>query len=95
MNNTFIDNDIIHIDMSVNLPGDILTTLRKPRVDIFDVSISIFDLTGTLFISYLIAKKFDLNIPLTMATSIPLGYLAHNLFSIETGSLTPYGTINK
>jgi hypothetical protein len=64
--------------------SDFLTTLRKPRIEIFDVSISMFDLTGTLFISYLIARYYDLNIPLTMATSIPLGYLAHNLFSVET-----------
>ncbi len=70
--------------MSLNVPDSIISTLRKPRIQVLDVNMSVFDLTGTLFISYLIAKKFDLNIPLTMATSIPLGYLAHNLFSIET-----------
>jgi hypothetical protein len=62
----------------------IITTLRKPRIEVFDISISMFDLTGTLFISYLVARYYDLNIPLTMATSIPLGYSVHNLFAVET-----------
>lgn len=62
----------------------LLENLRKPRIEIFDVSISIFDLSGTLLISYLIAKKFDLNIPLVMSASIPFGYLAHELFHINT-----------
>jgi hypothetical protein len=94
MNNTLIDADMIHMDISVNVSDSIITTLRRPRIEIFDVSMSIFDLSGTLFISYIVARQFDLNIPLTMVTSIPLGYLVHNLFSVETGSLTPYGTIN-
>ncbi len=63
---------------------NIITTLRKPRIEVFDVSISIFDLSGTLLISYLIARKFDLNIPLVMFASIPAGYLVHNAFQIET-----------
>ena len=62
----------------------LITTLRKPRLQVFDVSISIFDLSGTLLISYLIARKFDLNIPLVMFTSIPIGYLVHDTFQIST-----------
>ena len=62
----------------------LITTLRKPRVEIFDVNISIFDLSGTLLISYLIARKFDLNIPLVLFASIPIGYLTHEYFKIET-----------
>jgi hypothetical protein len=61
-----------------------LTTLRKPRVNIFDISISLFDLSGTLLISYLIARQFELNIPLVMISSIPLGYLTHEYFKIST-----------
>ena len=63
---------------------NIITTLRKPRLQVFDVSISIFDLSGTLLISYLIARKFDLNIPLVMFASIPVGYLTHEYFKIST-----------
>ena len=63
---------------------NIITTLRKPRIEVFDVSISIFDLSGTLLISYLIARKFDLNIPLVMFASIPIGYLVHDSFQIST-----------
>ena len=63
---------------------NIITTLRKPRLQVFDVSISIFDLSGTMLFSYLIARKFDLNIPLVMFTSIPIGYLTHEYFQIET-----------
>ena len=63
---------------------NIITTLRKPRIEVFDVSISIFDLSGTLLISYLIARKFDLNIPLVMFASIPVGYLTHEYFQIST-----------
>ena len=62
----------------------LITTLRKPRIEIFEVSISIFDLSGTLLISYLIARKFDLNIPLVMFASIPVGYLIHESFQIST-----------
>ena len=62
----------------------LITTLRKPRIEIFDVSISIFDLSGTLLISYLIARKFDLNIPLVLFASIPIGYLVHDSFQIST-----------
>ena len=61
-----------------------LTTLRKPRVNIFDISISLFDLSGTLLISYLIARQFDLNTPLVMVSSIPLGYLVHEYFQVST-----------
>ena len=63
---------------------EIIKTLREPRLQVFDINISIFDLTGTLFISYIVARQFNLNIPLTMATSIPFGYLAHEAFSIST-----------
>ena len=63
---------------------NIITTLRKPRVQVFDVSISIFDLSGTLLISYLIARKFDLNPLLLMFASIPVGYLVHDSFQIST-----------
>ena len=70
--------------MNMENQESIITTLRKPRIEIFDVSMSMFDLTGTLFISYLVARYYDLNIPLTMAVSIPLGYLSHNLFAVET-----------
>ena len=62
----------------------LITTLRKPRIEVFDVSISIFDLSGTLLISYLIARKLDLNIPLVLFASIPIGYLTHEYFKIET-----------
>ena len=62
----------------------LITTLRKPRLQVFDVSISIFDLSGTLLISYLIARKFDLNIPLVLFASIPIGYLVHDSFQIST-----------
>ena len=61
-----------------------MDTLRKPRINIFDVNISVFDLSGTLLISYLIARQFDLNVPLVMFASIPVGYLSHNLFQVET-----------
>jgi hypothetical protein len=62
----------------------LLETLRSPRLNIFDVKISIFDLGGTLLISYLIARQFDLNVPLVMFASIPIGYLTHNYFQIST-----------
>ena len=63
---------------------NIITTLRKARIEFFDVSISIFDLSGTLLISYLIARKFDLNPLLVMFASIPIGYLVHDSFQIST-----------
>ena len=63
---------------------DIIKTLREPRLHVFDIDISIFDFSGTLLISYLIAKKFDLNVPLVMFSSIPLGYLAHEAFNVST-----------
>ena len=62
----------------------LITTLRKPRIEVFDISISIFDLSGTLLISYLIARKFDLNPLLVMFAYIPAGYLVHESFQIET-----------
>lgn len=63
---------------------DLIKTLREPRLHLFDVNISIFDFSGTLLISYLIARKFELNVPLVMFSSIPLGYLAHEYFQIST-----------
>ena len=66
------------------MPENIITTLRKPRLQVFDVSISIFDLSGTLLISYLIARKFDLNISLVLFASIPIGYFIHDSFQIST-----------
>jgi len=63
---------------------DIIKTLREPRLHLFDIDISIFDFSGTLLISYLIARRYDLNIPLVMFSSIPLGYLAHDYLKIET-----------
>jgi hypothetical protein len=91
MNNTLIDADILHIDINAGTrfnTGDngnnLLDTLRKPRINIFDVNISVFDLSGTLLISYLIARQFDLNVPLVMFASIPVGYLAHEIFQVET-----------
>jgi hypothetical protein len=92
MNTTLFDADILHIDINANLGnnsnnglnGSILEKLREPRLNIFDVNISIFDLSGTLLISYIIARQFDLNVPLVMFASIPVGYLAHEFFKIET-----------
>lgn len=62
----------------------ILEILRSPKINLFNINISIFDLSGTLLISYIIAKKLDLNIPLVMASSIPIGYLTHEYFNIKT-----------
>lgn len=66
------------------MENTLLEQLRAPRIHIFDINISVFDLSGTLLISYIIAKKMDLNIPLTMFASVPLGYLVHNMFNINT-----------
>lgn len=91
MNNTLIDADILHIDINAGTrfnTGDngnnLLDTLRKPRINIFNVNMSMFDLSATLLISYLIARQFNLNVPLVMFASVPIGYLSHNLFQIET-----------
>jgi len=70
--------------MDLSSPRQLIKTLREPRLHLFDVNISIFDFSGTLLISYLIARKFELNIPLVMFSSIPLGYLAHEAFSVST-----------
>lgn len=67
-----------------NTEKTLLEKLRSPRLNIFDVNISIFDLSGTLLISNLIARQFDLNVPLFMFASIPVGYLTHEYFKIET-----------
>lgn len=91
MNNTLIDADILHIDINTGTSfntGDngnnLLDTLRKPRINIFNVNMSMFDLSATILLSYLIARQFDLNVPLVMFASIPVGYLAHEMFQIQT-----------
>ena len=62
----------------------IIQKLRSPRIELFDISISIFDLSGTLLISYLIARYYNLNVPLVMFSSIPIGYLVHDMMEINT-----------
>ena len=62
----------------------IIEDLRKPRINILGVDMALFDIGGTLFVSYLIAKKMDWNPALTMGLSIPVAYLAHKAFKVNT-----------
>lgn len=62
----------------------IIETLRQPKVNLLGMRLAVFDLGGTLFLSYLLAKQFNLNIPITVASSIPLSVAVHNLVGIKT-----------
>lgn len=61
-----------------------LQEIRKYRIHILGVSIAAFDLGGTLLISYLIAKKTNMNPLLVMGSSIPLSFVVHKLVKVET-----------
>lgn len=68
----------------MNEQKTIIEILREPRIHIFDVNIAMFDLTGTILISYLIAKKLDWNPWITVGSAFPVAYLAHSFFKVET-----------
>lgn len=61
-----------------------LEQIRQYRIHILGVSLAAFDLGGTLLISYLIAKKLNINPLLIMGSSIPFSYAVHRLVKVDT-----------
>lgn len=59
---------------------DIVNTLRQYKIH----KIAVFDLGGTLLLSYILAKKMKVNPLIIMAASFPIGYVAHKLAKVDT-----------
>lgn len=58
--------------------------LRKYKINIYGLNIAMFDLFGTLGISYIGAKYYNINPTYVMAGSIPTSIIVHKLFNIKT-----------
>ena len=71
----------------------LIETLRKPKININGMKLAVFDLSGTLLLAYLFARQFNLNVSLTLASSIPLSVLAHNLAGVKTQLTDKLNTI--
>jgi hypothetical protein len=65
--------------------SNLIKDLRRPRIHIGDTNIAVFDTVGTLGISYVISKKFDINMFYASCIAFGSGFVAHEL----TGKNTP------
>ena len=63
----------------------LIETLRKPRVEIFDMKIALFDLSVTLVGGFIVGKKLGFSPWLFSVGMIPLGIVVHNVMGIDTG----------
>ena len=62
----------------------LITELRQPKLDLFGTQVAVLDLSLTLLGAYLLSKKVGINPYLGMASSIPVGYLTHKIFQVDT-----------
>lgn len=61
-----------------------ITELRKTKVDFFGTKVALFDLSLTFIGGYIVGKKLGINPIVSIALSIPVGYLTHKAFSVKT-----------
>lgn len=61
-----------------------IETLRRPRLEIFDMEIALFDLGGSLMAGYFLGKRLGYNPWLSSIAMIPLGIVVHDIMGVET-----------
>ena len=62
----------------------LISRLREPKINIGGIDLAIFDLSATTLAGYIIAKKQNWSIPLTIGGLFITGHMAHNLMDIPT-----------
>lgn len=58
--------------------------LRSVKIDIFDAKVAVFDLAGSLILGYFIASKLKINPFIGAMSTIPLGFIVHEIVGIKT-----------
>ena len=62
----------------------VIEKLRKPRIEILEMRISVFDLSLTLIGGYILGKQLGYNPILMSISMLPLGIVVHEILGIET-----------
>lgn len=68
--------------------------MRSLRVNILGTSVSAVDLGGTIVVGYVIADRYNLNKPVTIASLLLLGHLTHALLGVKTAFNDGDGELN-
>ena len=61
-----------------------IDSLRSYKIHLIGIDMALFDISATVLGSYLIAKYFRINPLIVITSSIPVSYLAHKSFGVQT-----------